>query len=174
MGKVGQAISQAWTGFRDERLLAVGVLNEIGAEQGEHIRKMNVAMMRNNKNRNGTSLGQYSPNTKYRRGKVDLNRSGAFHKAVSAKVTDAKIKRDGTATIEFEITVPAAYEGRVEGFRSGRYGKHGRAIKRPVLGLADKGTSLRSAQEKQLKRIATARYGKALSGAGAKFTSRDF
>lgn len=177
----GQAVHQAWQGFKDRNLLAVGVLNEIGDQQADYIRASNVKQMEKGLNRNGESLGSYKPGTVRQRkalglrtGKVDLKRSGNFHGSIRGVSTRSKVERGGTATIEFEVTVPKRFAGRIEGFRTGRYGKHGRNIERPVLGMADRGTALRTAQEKALKTIALKVYKRELAGADVRFTSTDF
>lgn len=178
--KAGQVIEQTWQDIKGE-LLGVGLLNAIGDKQGEHIRLQNILQMTGGKNRNGASLGKYKPATAQRRGKlgyqtgkVDLKRSGGFHNSIKASGNRSKITKDNTgATITIEITVPKEMQGRLQGFRTGKYGKHGRAIERPVVGMADPGTPLRTAQEKQLQRIAAKEIAKAFSGGNVEFVTRD-
>lgn len=175
----GQAVMQAWKEIEDD-LFAIGALNRIMDAQGEHIRLQNISQMSQGKNRNGQSLGSYSEGHRqarrdrgYPTGKVDLKMTGEFQDGIKVANTKAKINRNGTADLSFEIRVAPAHEGRLKGFRSGRYGKVGRAIKRPVIGMADPGTALRTAQEKQLVRIAKKEYAKELKSAGISFTTKD-
>jgi hypothetical protein len=152
--------------------LAVGLLNEIGDRHAEHIRLQNISQMSQGKNRNGLSMGKYKPATVAERkrlglqtSKVTLYRTGGFQDRIKAHSTSSKVdKKAGTAVINWEIVVDKKDAGRLLGFRTGKYGKNGRNIPRPVIGMADKGTNLRTAQEKQLRRIAAQVYKSELGG----------
>jgi len=168
--KPGQKVIEKFGKVIDGSALAVGLLNEIGDRQAEHIRLQNISQMAAGKNRNGLSMGKYKPSTIKQRkalglqtSKVTLYRTGGFQDKIKAYSTSSKVdKRAGTAVINWEIVVDKKDAGRLLGFRSGKYGKNGKAIPRPVIGMADKGTNLRTAQEKQLQRIARGVYKKGL------------
>lgn len=176
----GQVIDQEWQKIKGEAL-GVGLLNAVADKQGEFIRSQNISQMTNGRNRNGQSLGKYKPGTVrdrrgkgYQTGKVDLKRTGGFHDAITARGIKGKITKDNTsASVTIEVTVPKKFASRVEGFRTGKYGKIGRNIERPVIGMADPGTPLRTAQEKELRRIAVREIEKAFRGGTVRFTTKD-
>lgn len=178
--QAGQVIEQEWRQIKGE-LLGVGLLNAIGDKQGEFIRLQNLSQMAQGKNRNGGTLGRYAASTKQRRGKlglqtgkVDLKRTGGFWDAIKASGQRSKITKDNSgASITIEISVPKKYQGRLLGFRSGKYGKNGSAIQRPVVGMADPGYPLRARQEKELRRIAVREIARAFRGGSVEITTRD-
>lgn len=181
MGKAGQAVRQKYESVKAETITAV-LLHRIGDKQADHIRLQNIGQMLAGKDRNGKQMPGYKTATikerarlGYQTSKVDLKRTGKFHDAIVGQSTKAIVdSRKGTASIDFEIVVPAAMSGRVKGFRTGRYGRNGRNAPRLVLGVADVGVPLRSAQEKQLRRIAAQESRKAFAGAGVTLTTKDF
>lgn len=176
----GQAVTNTWTAYENEKLLSVGRLNAIGDKQAEYLRRANIEQMTKGLDRNGQKMAGYKASTKVQRrklglqtGKVDLKRTGSFHDGIRAEAKGAKINAAaGTATIELAVTVKRGHEGRLKGFRSGKYGKHGRNDPRSVIGMADVGTPLRRTQEKDLRRIALFDLQKAL-GSEVTFTTRD-